>query len=482
MPMPVPMSAKIPQSLLLSLLLCAAALLAACSQPGPVGAPPSDSATDVPAANATNGDSPDGDSEPQPVVTWYYYDQDNTDPEANERVGNAYLARAIPQFNADHAGQYTWVNVPRDYNLSLDLVTAVQNNGEIPDVMRMSINNMPTFIRNNTVQDLTDFVMNSEWAADLNPTALEACRGPDGDIYCIPLSASPYVVFYWTDYFPNGFPTTPAALLEAAADLQDEDIYALTYWGSTALDGEGTGRYYYQVIRSFGGSYDDGAGNMQLDTPENIAAIEFMRAIVAGGYSPEAVFMGNFEEEDAFKRSLAAAFPTGYFSAYLYLNPLTAPDGTEYATVSSQDMEAAVDAGDIAIAPFVAPPDQMPGCHTDYFGFVIPNGAPNRDGAEAYINWIMEPANQIEWVLQAGGGAPVSQALRTQEAFQTPFFQQGLAAAERSDCAPWFGSLLRIPEAKRIISNVFFDLVRGDATQDIAQALQRAEDEYNALP
>lgn len=421
--------------------------------------------------------------EPETITTWYYYDQNNTDPEANERVGNFYLARTIPRFNEEFAGQYEWVNVPRDYNLSLDLVVAVQTGGEIPDVMRMTITNMPTFIENNTVQDLTEFITNAPWYDDLDPAALEACRGPDGNLYCVPVAESPSVVFYWSDYFPNGFPTTPDALFAVAEELQAEGVDALTYWGSTALDGEGTGRYFYQTISSFGGSYDDGAGNMRLNTPENIAAVEFMREVVARGYSSESVFVGSFEEEEAFKISQAAAFPTGLYSAYLYLNPLTAPDGTAYDTISSQDMENAVDTGDIALAPFVAPDGETPGCNNDILGFVIPNGAPNREGAEVYINWIMESENQVEWILNAGGGMPVSQTLRQHAAFQEPIFQQGMVAARQSDCKPWFGSLLKIPEAKRIIAGTLFDLIRSpDADPDIGAALQRAEDEYNALP
>jgi hypothetical protein len=33
-------------------------------------------------------------------------------------------------------------------------------------------------------------------------------------------------------------------------------------------------------------------GNMLLDTPENAAAIEFMREIIANGYVPEIAFAG----------------------------------------------------------------------------------------------------------------------------------------------------------------------------------------------
>ncbi|MCB0081628.1 MAG: extracellular solute-binding protein [Caldilineaceae bacterium] len=456
-----------------SYLLVVVVLFVACAAPA---ATPADDGA------AVGADSADGTTATAatPVVTWYYFDQNNTDPQANERVGNFYLARTIPLFNEAFAGQYEWVNVPRDYNLVLDLVTAVQNNGEIPDLMRTAAVDMPTFLLNNTVQDLTDFVQNATWYDAIDPAALAACTGPDGNIYCVPVSSSPYVNFYWTERYPDGFPATTDAFLTAAEALKQEGHYALTYWGSTAFDGEAAGRYFYQVISSFGGSYDDGAGNMLLNTPENIAAIEFMRTIVEQGYSSESVFVGNFEEEAVFKIAEAGAFPTGFFVGYQYINPLTAPNGTVYETATAEDMENAVKAGDIDISPLFAPAGMTPGCHLDVFGFVIPNGANNVEGAQAYINWIMEPEQGVDWVLSAGGGIPVVDYLAEDEAFQTEIFQKGAAAAEASDCQPWYGSLQRIPEAKVIITNVIFDLIKGDPTAEISPALTAAQEEYNA--
>lgn len=442
-------------------------LLAACVAPA---AAPTDDA----------GENAAETEEVTPVVTWYYFDQNNTDPQANERVGNFYLAETIPLFDEAFAGQYEWVNVPRDYNLVLDLVAAVQNNGEIPDLMRTATVDMPTFILNNTVQDLTDFVTSASWYDAIDPAALAACTGPDGNIYCVPVSSSPYVNFYWTDRYPDGFPTTTDEFVAQAEALKAEGNFALTYWGSTAFDGEAAGRYFYQMISSFGGSYDDGEGNMLLNTPENIAAIEFMRTIVENGYSSESVFVGNFEEEAAFKGADAGAFPTGFFVGYQYVNPLTSPVGTAYESATAQDMEDAVNAGEIAISPFFAPEGETPGCHLDVFGFVIPNGAKNVAGAQAYINWIMEPEQGVDWVLSAGGGVPVVDYLAEADAFQTEIFQQGIAAAEASNCQPWYGSLLRIPDAKVIITNVIFDLIKGNPTADIAGALTAAQDEYNA--
>ena len=219
---------------------------------------------------------------------------------------------------------------------------------------------------------------------------------------------------------------------------------------------------------------------MRLNTPENIAAVEFMREIVANGYSPEAAFVGNFEEEASFKDGLAGAFPTGFYVGYQYLNPLKSPSGQEFNTTSAQDMEDAVKAGVMGLAPIFAPAGNTPGCHMDVFGFVIPNGAKNAEGAKAYIDRLMEKKNAVQWVLRAGGGVPVASAVREDPAFQTEIFQQGAAALAASDCKPWYGSLARIPEAKKIITDTMFDLLKGNPDADIGAALSAAEAEYNS--
>ncbi len=51
---------------------------------------------------------------------------------------------------------------------------------------------------------------------------------------------------------------------------------------------------------------------------------------------------------------------------------------------------------------------------------------------------------------------------------------------EASECRPWQGSLTRTEEAKPLIMNAVYKLVKEDPTADIAEVLQPAADEYNA--
>jgi multiple sugar transport system substrate-binding protein len=477
------------QNVLLAGTSLALALLAACGGAvAPTAAPTqAPAATNTTQANAAPTDTaaptaaattaPASGSASQ-VITWYQYDEKNTDPKSDERVGNAYLRTAIPKFNQDMQGKLTWVNQPQAWDkMVLALVAAVQGGGDVPDLMHMGTSDLITFYSNGTVQDITDWVHQQSWYKDLDPNGIKACTGPDGKIYCVPVSSQPQLVFYWSARFPNGYPKTPEDFMTQAEALKKQGLYAITYFGSTDFDGEGTTRYFWMAVSSFGGTFDDGKGNMLLNTPENIAAVQFMREVVAKGYSPDIVFAGKFQEEEPMKDATAASLPTGIFG-YRYINPLKAPSGKVYNTKTEADMVDAINAGDVKLSPFFAPQGKKPSCQTTFTGFVIPKGAKNLDGAHQYINWVMDPKNNPDWVISPGGGLPAEESVAKDPAFQTPFYQQSVAATEGL-CRPWSGSLTKLPDAKKIIATAIYHLIKEDPKADIASTLQAAQDEYN---
>lgn len=438
------------------------------------------SACAAPAASPATGGAEAESAEVQDFVTWYQYDQNNDDPVSDERVGNAYLRTTIPLFNEAFAGKWNWVNQPKAFDkMSTELITAVQAAGEVPDLMHVGSSDLLAFYQNGTLQDLTEWAAAQAWYADIDPNALEVCKGPDGKLYCIPVAQTPQVVFVWKDRYPDGYPTTPEAFLARAEELKAEGLYAITFFGSTDFDGEGLTRFIWTAISSFGGTLDDGQGTMTLNTPENIAAIEFIRTLVTEEYAPEIAFAGQFQEENAFKDASAGSFPTGIFG-YRYVNPLTAPNGNKYEKGNEEDMLDAIAAGDVFLAPFIAAEGQQPGCGTGVSAFVIPNGAQNVEAAHDYINWIMSPEQNADWVLGPGGGFPTLKATQAEAHFQTPFYQQAAEVVAASVCSPWYGSLERRDEAKTLVMNTIYKLIKEDPTADIAAALTAAEEEYNA--
>ena len=397
-------------------------------------------------------------------------------------MGNAYLRNTIPLFDKAFEGKWKWVNVPKAFDrMTADLVTAVQaSSDEVPDLYEISdSHDLVTFYQNGTLQDLTEWAKAQSWWGDLDPNGIEACQGPDGKLYCIPIAQRPHLVYVWKDRFPNGYPKTPEEFMTEAERLKAEGLYPITFFGSTDVAGEGLTRAVWTTIAGFGGSLDDGKGKMVLNTPENIAAIQFLRDIVAKGYVPEIAFAGGFQEEEAFKDASAGSFPTGLFG-YRYVNPLTAPSGKKYAKGNEQDMLDAIAAGDVYLTHFIAAAGQKPGCGISVAGLVIPVGAKNVEGAHEHINWIMDQGQNANWVVGPGGGFPVLKATQSDPLFQTPFYKEAAEAVGASHCRQWFGSLLRADEAQDMVMKGIYKLIKEDPTADIATELIKVQDEYNA--
>ena len=451
-----------------------ALVLSACAAPAvpPAAAPAESSSAPAEAAPAP--------AEVKDFVTWYQYDENNEDPASDERVGNEYLRDTMPLFNEAFAGKWRWVNQPKAWDkMAAEMVAAVQAGAEVPDLFEMGSAQVTLFYKNGVMQDLNEWASAQPWYPEMDANALKGCTGPDGGLYCIPVAQRPHLVYVWKDRFPNGFPKTPEEFLAEAERLKGEGLYAITFFGSTAFEGEGLTRAVWTTIASFGGSLDDGQGAMTLNTPENVAAVEFLRTVVQNGYAPEISFAGAFQEEEAFKDASAGAFPTGLFG-YRYVNPLTAPDGTAYSKGNQEDMLDAIAAGDVVLSPFVAPEGMSPGCGVEVAGFGIPVGAKNPEAAQDYINWIMQTEQNADWVLRPGGGFPTLTTTQSSEQFQSPFYQEAAEVLSRSACRAWYGSLDRKAEAQKLAMAAIYKVIKEDPTADIAAELQKAQDEYNA--
>jgi multiple sugar transport system substrate-binding protein len=234
----------------------------------------------------------------------------------------------------------------------------------------------------------------------------------------------------------------------------------------------------WQIINSFGGSYDDGNGRLKLNTPENVAAVAWLREMVQKGYVPEIAFAGGFQEEEAFKDSSAGAFPT-LMLGYRYINPLTAPSGTKYSKANADDMFDAIAAGDIYLAPMVAPEGNKPGCGADISALGIPVGAKNVEAAYDFINWVLAPEQNVAWVLGPGAGFPADKDTLASEEFQTPFYEQAAKVVAASECEMPFPTITDTQGAKNAVMTVIYNLIKTDPTADIAAELQKAEDEFN---
>jgi multiple sugar transport system substrate-binding protein len=412
-------------------------------------------------------------------LTWYQYDETNEDPASDERVGNEWLRGNIDQFNEEFDGKWNMENRFKPWDrMYQELVSAVIAGNTVPDIIEMGDQPLRLAVKNGAVQDLTEWAMQQEWYDDMDPSAMATCT-IDGKLYCIPLVLRPAVTYVWADHFPNGYPKTTDEFVVEAERLKGEGVFAWTYFGSTAYSGNGAGRMLWSLVSSFGGTYDDGEGNLFLTSPETLAAAEFWRMTVMEGYNPETVFAGGFVEEDSFKDASAASIPTGLFG-YRYINPLTAPDGTAYSKGSADDMLDAIADGKVILAPMFTAEGKTPGCNAGIQGLSIPVGANNVEAAYDYINWVMTPEQNPAFVLGPGAGFPANTAMLGTPELDLPFYLAAEEALKDSICTPPYGSLDRWEEAQEIIMNAFYKVVKEDPTADIMTVFTEAEEAYNA--
>ena len=414
----------------------------------------------------------------KPVVTWTQYDQGNVDPKSDERVGNDYMRKYIPIFNQAFAGKWYWDNQFSPWDrVRGKIVAAVQAKADVPDVVQVGSFDLTTFASNGTFQDLTDWAKAQKWYAEMDQSAIDSCT-VGGKLLCIPVSTQFYMVYAWKDMYPNGWPKTPDDWLAEGARLQKEGKYAMTFFGSTAFSGEGAVRAVFMTFSSFGGGYDDGKGHLTLNTPENVAAVTWLREMVQKKYVPEIAFAGNFQEEEAFKDASAGALPTGFFG-YRYLNPLTAPNGNKYNKGNENDFLDAVAAGDAVLEPFVAPEGKKPSGGIATSDFAIPVGAKNLDGAHDFLNWLMTAEQDANFSIGPGGGLPTIKSAQANPAFQTAFYKEAADVSAVSEYKTIFPSISDTATAEKLIMDAVYNLIKKTPTADIAKTLQAAQDEYN---
>ncbi len=168
----------------LTLILLLALVLAACVSPNTESPPVQEQA---PAATKAKED--DTLAEVMDIVTWYQYDQNNTYPASDERLGNEYLRSTIPQFNEAFKGKWNWVNQPKAFDkMTTELVAAVQAGENVPDIYEISnTQDLVDFYRHGTAQDMREWAEKESWWDDLHPAGITACTGPNGGFYCIPV-------------------------------------------------------------------------------------------------------------------------------------------------------------------------------------------------------------------------------------------------------------------------------------------------------
>jgi len=126
------------------------------------------------------------------LVLWTKFNTENTtDPNSQEK----WAAQALKDFTAKTGQAITHIVQPFD-QINSKLNIAVQAKGDVPDISYIDTQNIPFFVKNGALQDISAYVKAASWFKDLTPGALTACTGPDGKIYCVPTSLAGGSTYY----------------------------------------------------------------------------------------------------------------------------------------------------------------------------------------------------------------------------------------------------------------------------------------------
>jgi multiple sugar transport system substrate-binding protein len=404
-------------------------------------------------------------SKAAPITIWTKFNDQN--PQNSQ---DKWLAAALKEYMDKTGNKVTNVNQPYD-QINSKLNIAVQSHGDVPDLSYVDSSKLGFYTQNGILMDITDYVKAAPWFKNLRPVALASCTTPDGKILCVPTGLQNTLVYYMKDLYPNGFPATTDALLEAAKDLKAKGKFAVTFKGSEVFAAETT---YFGLIKSYGGEIAGKDGKATWASPQTVEALKFVRELFINKYAPEVALAPGFDDEQPFMRGDAAGFLAGSWS-YVYLNPLTAPDGTKFDKESAS-VEEAFKAGKLGFAPPLAAPKGKPVVFSNMTGWAIPVGAVHIDAAKAFINFQMTTERNAAYAVAYGALRSMTSAMTAKE-FQTPYWQ-AVEKYQQEYALPAPG-LIEYDKGMQLLADTIVKLMT-NPSKDIAKELQAAQDEYNA--
>jgi multiple sugar transport system substrate-binding protein len=389
-----------------------------------------------------------------------------------------------PQTNLDEGFAKAVVGIEEAMGTELIVVTipykeidakvnlAVQAGGDVPDVTQVKVQKLAFHIDNGTLMDITEYVEASPWYDGINKTALDAGRGNDGKIYAVPFNTRSTLMYSYTAAFPDGPPLTTDDVLAAGERLKAKGMFTIT---GKASEQQGVQVWWWPLIKTFGGVFADADGNIAWANDATVKAIEFTREILAKGYAPEVILAPGFDDEIPFMNGDVGAFNAGSWS-YVWLNPLKAPSGNVY-DFKSASVEEAIKAGDLVLSPHISAPGSDPVAPLDGISWAIPVGSKNVKGAQAFIDFLMQPKVDTDLAF-AWGGVPTMEEGKKDPRYADSVYWSQVVEYMTKYSQP-MEPIANYDEATIKFADVAAELVQ-NPSKEIMPELLKAQKEINA--
>lgn len=167
--------------------------------------------------------------------------------------------------------------------------SAAIESGDVPDVTFMSADLYDSFVELGVLEELDDVVNTvEENYSPLIETVKKNLTVRD-HIYSLPLYNNANMLTYRTDIFEEAGieepPRTWQELKEVCEVLMEStDLYPFGHAISNSDDSETANQW---ILRSFGGRYWDEEGNVVINSPETIEAVNYIVDLYNSGYIPK---------------------------------------------------------------------------------------------------------------------------------------------------------------------------------------------------
>jgi len=237
--------------------------------------------------NGANGAAAEPPKPPGKIKVVFKYQPLGSEPEAFRQL-LAGFERANPDIELATEVLPNASDVVHQYFL-----TALEGKSREFDVFIADVVWVPEFARAGWIADISDAFPPSQVKRDFLPGAAEAVVF-QGKTYAAPWYVDAGLLYYRTDLVPRA-PKTYDELIEfaKAARAKNPQIYGYVWQGRQY---EGLVCNAYEALWGHGGKTMDG-NRVMVDTKEGIAAMTYMRRLLAEGISPPSATSAG--EEDA---------------------------------------------------------------------------------------------------------------------------------------------------------------------------------------
>ena len=195
----------------------------------------------------------------------------------------------VPAFNELHPGVEI---VPSYYKYAPDTYVALATAGNAPTVFESWYTEPEKLIRNGLVKDITDILEERGWLDSMSPAIRDLLSDEDGRVYGVPRDAYSLGLMINVSLFEQAglvnedgsvkYPTTWEEVYEYSKIIREKT--GVAGFCMQASDGGG-GWHWSNIAWNFGATLcipnDDGTYTSNINTPEAIAAMEWVQKMVA---------------------------------------------------------------------------------------------------------------------------------------------------------------------------------------------------------